>query len=48
MISPAPSMRRPMVGLPDDPGRRRDDLNHVSLLQTILVFNVAILIGYGP
>jgi sodium--glutamate symport carrier gltS len=35
----------PMIGLPDD--TPRDDLNHVSLLQTILVLNVAILIGFG-
>jgi glutamate:Na+ symporter, ESS family len=35
----------PMIGLSDD--APRDDLNHVSLLQTILVLNVAILIGFG-
>ncbi len=35
----------PMIGLPDE--APKDDLNHVSLLQTILVLNVAILIGYG-
>jgi len=35
----------PMIGLPDD--APKDDLNHVSLLQTILVLNVAILIGFG-
>jgi glutamate:Na+ symporter, ESS family len=35
----------PMIGLPDD--APRDDLNHVSLLQTILVLNVAILIGFA-
>jgi glutamate:Na+ symporter, ESS family len=34
----------PMVGLPDD--AVEDDLNHVSLLQAILVLNVAILIGF--
>ena len=34
-----------MIGLPDDDPK--DDLNHVSLLQTILVLNVAILIGFG-
>jgi len=35
----------PMIGLPDDTSE--DDLNHVRLLQTILVLNVAVLIGYG-
>jgi ESS family glutamate:Na+ symporter len=35
----------PMIGLADE--GRKDDLNHVSLLQTILVLNVAILIGFG-
>jgi ESS family glutamate:Na+ symporter len=38
----------PMVGLPDDiPGQPNlADLNHVSLLRTFLVLNVAILIGF--
>jgi ESS family glutamate:Na+ symporter len=35
----------PMIGLPDDV--ENDDLNHLSLLRTILVLNVAILIGFG-
>jgi glutamate:Na+ symporter, ESS family len=35
----------PMIGLPDDDSK--DDLNHVRLLQTILVLNVAILIGFA-
>jgi len=35
----------PMIGLPDE--GPKDDLNHVRLLQTILVLNVAILIGFG-
>ncbi|MBV9391847.1 MAG: sodium/glutamate symporter [Verrucomicrobia bacterium] len=37
----------PVVGLrdiPDEPGH--EDLNHVSLLRTMLVINVAILLGY--
>lgn len=35
----------PMVGLADE--TRKDDLNHVSLLQALLVLNIAILIGFG-
>jgi ESS family glutamate:Na+ symporter len=35
----------PMIGLPDE--APSDDLNHVSLLQTILVLSVAILIGFA-
>ncbi|MEQ1950335.1 sodium/glutamate symporter [Mesorhizobium sp. CN2-181] len=34
-----------VVGLPDNDKPRDDDLNHVSLLRTILVLNVAILVG---
>ena len=34
----------PMIGLPDE--APKDDLNDVRLLQTILVLNVAILIGF--
>jgi ESS family glutamate:Na+ symporter len=37
----------PVVGLPDvseEPGN--DDLNHISLLRTLLVLNVAILLGF--
>ena len=39
----------PVVGLPDEvpDGPDRADLNHVSLLRTILVLNVAILIGFA-
>jgi glutamate:Na+ symporter, ESS family len=36
----------PVVGLPDDVPDQ-PDLNHVSLLRTILVLNVAILIGFA-
>ncbi|MDR6951803.1 ESS family glutamate:Na+ symporter [Ancylobacter sp. 3268] len=37
-----------VVGLPDKPNPAvGDDVNHVSLLRTILVMNVAILIGFG-
>lgn len=37
----------PIVGLPDEPTDPGEgDINHVSLLRTILVLNVAILIGY--
>jgi ESS family glutamate:Na+ symporter len=43
-----PAGEEPMVGLPDEVSDEPDraDLNHVSLLRTILVLNVAILIGY--
>jgi glutamate:Na+ symporter, ESS family len=38
----------PVVGLPDDLPDQPDraDLNHVSLLRTLLILNVAILIGF--
>ena len=39
-----PTVAAPMVGLPDETAK--DDINHISLLQTILVLNVAILIGF--
>jgi glutamate:Na+ symporter, ESS family len=39
-----PTDAAPMIGLADD--ATKDDLNHVSLLQTILVLNVAILFGF--
>jgi glutamate:Na+ symporter, ESS family len=44
-----PVGEEPMVGLPDDVPDEPDraDLNHISLLRTILVLNVAILIGYA-
>ena len=35
----------PMIGLSDE--TKGDDLNHISLLRTILVLNVAILIGFA-
>ena len=35
----------PSIGLPDDDAIQ-DDLNHITLLRTILVLNVAVLIGY--
>jgi ESS family glutamate:Na+ symporter len=35
----------PMIGLRDD--NPKEDLDHIGLLQTILVLNVAILIGFG-
>ena len=35
----------PSIGLPDDEAIE-DDLNHITLLRTILVLNVAVLIGY--
>jgi ESS family glutamate:Na+ symporter len=38
----------PSIGLPDLPASEREtSVNHVNLLRTILVLNVAILIGYG-
>ncbi|MBS7545852.1 sodium/glutamate symporter [Ancylobacter oerskovii] len=43
-----PRSEEAVVGLPqklEEPGR--DDVSHVSLLRTILVMNVAILIGFG-
>lgn len=42
-----PVEEAPVIGLPDQSGRQGDDLNHISLLRTILVLNVAILIGLG-
>jgi glutamate:Na+ symporter, ESS family len=43
-----PAGEAPVVGLPDDIPNQPDraDLNHVSLLRTMLVLNVAILIGF--
>jgi ESS family glutamate:Na+ symporter len=40
-----PDDLQPVIGLPDD--APVDDINHVGLLRTILVLNVAILIGFG-
>jgi ESS family glutamate:Na+ symporter len=38
----------PSIGLPDLPASQQEtSINHVNLLRTILVLNVAILIGYG-
>jgi glutamate:Na+ symporter, ESS family len=37
-----------MVGLedvPEEPGK--DDLNHITLLRTMLVINIAILLGFN-
>ncbi|MCS0504224.1 sodium/glutamate symporter [Ancylobacter mangrovi] len=37
-----------VIGLPEkDEGTTRNDVSHVSLLRTVLVLNVAILIGYA-
>ncbi|CAH1678454.1 Sodium/glutamate symporter [Hyphomicrobiales bacterium] len=42
-----PVEKAPIVGLPEDPdGRARNDVSAVSLLRTILVLNIAILIGF--
>lgn len=40
-----PQDLQPIIGLPDD--SPEDDINHVGLLRTILVLNVAIFIGFG-
>lgn len=40
-----PDDSEPIMGLPDE--APEDDINHVALLRTILVLNVAILIGFG-
>ncbi len=41
----APDM---VVGVPDDPANKfADDLNHVTLLRTVLILNVVILIGFA-
>jgi len=43
-----PVQGEPMVGLPSAPARtEQDSISHVSVLSTILVLNVAILIGYA-
>jgi ESS family glutamate:Na+ symporter len=43
-----PQAPDPVVGLPDDPvDKFADDLNHVTLLQTLLILNVVILIGFA-
>lgn len=42
-----PEDEAPLLGLPEEPGGApvQDDISHVSLLRTLLVLNVAILIG---
>jgi glutamate:Na+ symporter, ESS family len=43
-----PSTPDPVVGVPDDPADRfADDMNHITLLRTVLILNVVILIGFG-
>ncbi|MBS9478017.1 sodium/glutamate symporter [Ancylobacter radicis] len=42
-----PRARVDVVGVPDRGAPLREDISHVSLLRTVLVLNVAILIGYG-
>ncbi len=43
-----PATPDPVVGVPDDPADRfADDLNHISLLRTLLVLNAVILVGFG-
>ena len=37
-----------MVGLPEDPADKLgDDINHISLLRTLLILNIVILIGFA-
>jgi hypothetical protein len=43
-------LRRPtrLVGVPDDPADRfADDINHITLLRTLLILNIVILIGFA-
>jgi len=43
-----PKAPDPVVGVPDDPGDKyADDLNHITLLRTLLILNVVILIGFA-
>ena len=43
-----PATPDPVVGVPDDPADRfADDINHVTLLRTLLILNVVILIGFA-
>jgi len=43
-----PSTPDPVVGVPDDPvDKYADDLNHVTLLRTVLILNAVILIGFA-
>ena len=42
-----PKTPDPVVGVPDDPADKyADDLNHLTLLRTLLILNVVILIGF--
>jgi ESS family glutamate:Na+ symporter len=43
-----PKTPDPVVGVPDDPADKyADDLNHITLLRTLLILNVVILIGFA-
>ncbi len=43
-----PEAPDPVVGLPDDPADKfAVDLNHITLLRTVLILNVVILIGFA-
>jgi len=43
-----PSTPDPVVGVPDDPSDRfADDINHITLLRTLLILNIVILIGFA-
>ena len=43
-----PAAPDPVVGLPDDPTDKfAVDLNHITLLRTVLILNVVILIGFA-
>ena len=43
-----PSTPDPVVGVPDDPGDRfADDINHITLMRTLLILNIVILIGFA-
>jgi ESS family glutamate:Na+ symporter len=43
-----PATPDPVVGLPDDPtDKLADDINHITLLRTLLILNVVILIGFA-
>jgi ESS family glutamate:Na+ symporter len=43
-----PKAPDPVVGVPDDPADKfADDLNHITLLRTLLILNVVILIGFA-
>jgi ESS family glutamate:Na+ symporter len=43
-----PQAPDPVVGVPDDPADKfADDINHISLLRTVLILNLVILVGFG-